>query len=381
MQRQRRLLARGAALVALTVGFAASTAIFNSTYRQQAAVDAVLSNGADVTVTTSPGTVVGPDSPTAARIAATPGVRHVEPIQHRFAYVGADLQDIYGIDATTIVDAGRLQDAYFQGGSASQLMHILAAKPDSLLVSAETVHDFQLLPGDPITLRLQDGVTKQYVDVPFHYVGVAKEFPTAPHDSFLLANASYIAQRTGNNGVGAFLVDTAGTNITSIANTLRTDLGTAATVTDLVSSRVSVGSSLTSVDLSGLTRVELGFALALAAAATGLTLWLGLAERRRMFTIAAALGANRRQLGAFVWAEAGVITIAGLLSGAVAAWALANMLVKVLTGVFDPAPAALAIPWPYLTAMTAIAVAATGVASIVAIRRSRTPHMELLRSL
>jgi putative ABC transport system permease protein len=381
LQRQRRLVARGAALVALTVGFAASTAVFNATYRQQAQIDAVLSNGGDVTVTTSPGTIVSPDSATAVAIAATPGVRQVEPIQHRFAYVGADLQDLYGVRTTTIVDAGKLQNAYFQGGTASQLVATLGTKPDSLLVSAETVHDFQLLPGDAITLRLQDGATKQYIDVPFHYVGVAKEFPTAPHDSFLLANADYIATMTGSDTVGAFLIDTGGTNIASVAGSLRDRLGTTATVTDVVSTRQIVGSSLTAVDLDGLTKVELGFALALAAAATGLTLWLGLAERRRTFAIATALGASQRQLGGFVWAEAGVITVGGLLTGGITAWALSNMLVDVLTGVFDPAPDSLAIPWPYLVAVLAISVVATSTAALSAVRSARSPSVKLLRTL
>ena len=117
---------------------------------------------------------------------------------------GADLQDLYGVNTPTIVKAGRLQNGYFQGGTANELMTTLGSTPDGLLVSAETVHDFQLLPGDAITLRLQNGKTKQYVDVPFHYVGVAKEFPTAPHDSFLLANASYIAKMTGSDTVGVF---------------------------------------------------------------------------------------------------------------------------------------------------------------------------------
>ena len=353
MQRQRRLIARGAALVALTVGFAASTAIFNATYRQQAEVDAV----PDQRRRRHRHDLARHDRVThlgqATAIAATSGVRHVEPIQHRFAYVGADLQDLYGVNPATIVDAGRLQNGYFQGGTARQLIDKLASKPDSLLVSAETVHDFQLLPGDAITLRLQDGKTKQYVDVPFHYVGVAKEFPTAPHDSFLLANADYIAKKTGSDTVGAFLVDTGGNNVAVVADALRQQLGTSATVTDLASSRKIVGSSLTAVDLDGLTRVELGFALALAAAATGLTLWLGLTERRRTFAIATALGANQRQLGAFVWAEAGVVTLAGLLTGGLSSWALSNMLVKVLHGVFDPAPESLAVPWPYLTASSA----------------------------
>ena len=381
LQRQRRLIARGAALIALTVGFAASTAIFNATYRHQAEVDAVLSNGADVTVTTSPGSIVPPDSSVAQQISTTPGVRHVESIQHRFSYVGADLQDLYGVNAATIVDAGRLQDGYFQGGTAKQLIAELASHPDSLLVSAETVHDFQLNPGDSITLRLQDGRTKQYIDVPFHYVGVVNEFPTAPHDSFLLANADYITKMTGNDAVGSFLVDTGGTNVTATAANLRQQLGVNATVTDIVSSRKIIGSSLTAVDLAGLTRVELGFALALAAAATGLTLWLGLSERRRTFAIATALGANQRQVGAFVWTEAGVVSLAGLATGGATAWALSNMLVRVLHGVFDPAPEALAVPWVYLSTVGVIALVATGMAAAVAIRSARSPRLELLRTL
>ena len=113
---------------------------------------------------------------------------------------------------------------------------------------------------------------------------------------------------------------------------------------DIDTSRRLVGSSLTAVDLAGLTRVELGFALLLAAAATGLVLALGLAERRRTFAIASALGATPRQLGGFVWAEAAVVTVGGLLAGTVGGWALSHMLVKVLTGVFDPPPATLAVP-------------------------------------
>ncbi|MCU1497621.1 MAG: hypothetical protein JWM47_1574 [Acidimicrobiales bacterium] len=380
LQRQRRLLAAGAALVALTVGFAASTAVFNSTYRQQAEVDAVLTNGADVTATLSPGTDVTPASALARRIAATPGVRHVEALQHRYAYVGADLQDLYGIDTKTIVDAGRLQDAYFQGGSARQLMETLAARPDSILVSAETVHDFQLLPGDALTLRLQSGRTKQFTDVKFHYVGVAREFPTAPRDSFLLANASYIARQTGSKGVGAFLIDTGGKDISRVAGRLRTDLGASATVTDLVSSRQVVGSSLTAVDLQGLTRVELGFALALAAGATGLTLWLGLAERSRMFAIATALGATPRQVGAFVWAEAAIVTIVGSAAGAATGWTLSSMLVNVLRGVFDPAPAALSVPWGYLLALGGVGLLATIGAAAATLLHARRPHLDLLRT-
>ena len=267
MSRQRRLLARGVALLALTAAFAASTAVFNATYRQQANVDALLTNGADVTVTLPPAAPVNADYE--RRLAAVPGVRHVEAMQHRFAYVGADLQDLFGINPATIAKATKLQDAFFKGGTVKQLMTKLAQRPDNVLVSAETVKDFQLVPGDTIRLRLRNDRTNQLVTVPFHYAGIGTEFPTAPKDSFLIANRDYIAAKTGSGAVGAFLLDTGGASPAKVAARVRTIVGTTATVTDITATRQLVGSSLTAVDLAGLTRVELGFALALAAAASG----------------------------------------------------------------------------------------------------------------
>ena len=166
-----------------------------------------------------------------------------------------------------------------------------------------------------------------------------------------------------------------------MAHRVRTETGTRATVTDLVSSRKVIGSSLTAVDLAGLTRVELGFALALASAATGLTLWLGLIERRRTFAIATALGATPRQLGSFIWAEAGAVALAGLAAGAAIAWSLSTMLVKVLQGVFDPPPSALSVPWAYLAVLGAVSAAATIGAVLAVLARARRPRIDLLRTV
>jgi len=250
-----------------------------------------------------------------------------------------------------------------------------------VLVAAETVRDFQLQPGDPLRLRLQNGRTKQFVTVPFRYAGVAKEFPTAPTDSFLVANADYIARKTGSNAVGDFLVQTDGTAPKQVAAEMRKAVGTTAQVTDIQTSRRVVGSNLTAVELSGLTKVELAFALILAAAASGLTLGLGLQERRRTFAIAAALGARARQLGGFVWSESAFVTGAGIVLGAVIAVAISRMLVKVLTGVFDPPPDVLAVPWGYLLAVLALVVGTVAVAGTLTLRTLRRPPIEELRDL
>ncbi|WP_129292436.1 FtsX-like permease family protein [Streptomyces lydicus] len=379
LSRQRGTVLRAVVLLVLAVAFAASTAVFNSTYHQQAGVDAVLTNGADVTVTASPGSTAG--AADAARVAAVPGVRSVEPLQHRFAYVGPDLQDLYGVRPATAVGAGRLQDAYFSGGSARQLMDRLQRQPDALLVSAETAHDFQLHPGDHLRLRLQDARTHRSRPVEFRFAGIVKEFPTAPKDSFLVANASYVARATGSGAVSTLLADTGGSGQREVAHRVRSVLGPAVQVTDLPSARTVTGSSLTAVDLGGLTRVELGFALALGAAAGGLVLALGLAERRRTLALASVLGARGRQQSGFVWSEAAVVAVAGTCGGVVLGWALSEVLVKVLSGVFDPPPAALAVPWGYLGVVAAAVATAVAMAATAAVRHARRPPLRELREL
>ncbi|MEO5744816.1 MAG: FtsX-like permease family protein, partial [Terracoccus sp.] len=344
-----------------------------------AEADAQLTNGADVTVTEAPGSQVTPQAGSA--LAAVPGVRRVEPIQHRFAYVGADLQDLYGVRPATIGSATALQDGYFSGGTAAQLIGSLATRPDGILVSAETVKDFQLQPGDLLNLRLQDGLTKALKTVPFHFAGIVSEFPTAPKDSFFVANADYVAKATGNNTVGAFLLDTGGTDQKAVAARVQAKLGPTAAVTDITSTRGRVGSSLTSVDLSGLTRLELTFAILLAVAAGGLVLGIGLAERRRSLAIMSVLGARRKQLRGLVLGEGMLITVGGLIGGIAIGATLSLMLVKVLTGVFDPPPSSLAVPVAYLVATGVAVTAALGVAATVGARASTRPAVEELREL
>jgi putative ABC transport system permease protein len=376
---QRRLVARSTALLALALGFAVSTATFNATYRQQAEVDAQLTTGADVTVTASPGAATPPSY--ADTIAGVPGVRHVEPMQHRFAYVGNDLQDLYGIDPATLTRATRLQDPYFQGMTAHQALTALASRPDAVLVSAETVNDFQLAEGDLIKLRLQDGVTKEYRTVPFHYVGVVNEFPTAPKDSFLVANSSYVAAQTGSDAVGTFLIDTDGPDVSAVADRVRAKVGSSGSVSTINDARGLVGSSLTSVDLAELTRLELAFALLIAAASGGLVIGLGITERRRSIAVATGLGATGAQLRRLGLAEPAYVLVMGTLCGLGAGAGLSYLLVKVLTGVFDPPPTVLSVPWGYLTAVVACTVGAVIAAALLVVDQARRAARQILRAI
>jgi putative ABC transport system permease protein len=380
MSRQRRSLSRGLVLMGLTASFAISVAIFNSTYASQSRVDAQLSNGADVTVSTAAAT--GLPAGVSEAVADLPGVAAVQPMQHRFAYVGNDLQDLYGVDPATIGQATSMSNAFFANGDATRSLQELRSTPSGVLVSEETVHDFQLQPGDTLNLRMQFPSDHAYHQVPFTYVGVAREFPTAPRDSFLVANASYVGKATGSPAAQVLLIRTNVSPPTVTAEVQRL-LGPAsgATVKDIVAEQQISLSGLTAIDLAGLTKLELSFALLLAAGASGLVLALGLAERRRTFAIATAIGAKRRQLGGFVWSEATFVSLGGTLLGALAGWGIALVVVRILTGVFDPPPEKLSVPWTYL-ALLAVAIGISVVAAGAAmVRVADRPTISTLRDL
>ena len=377
--RQRRLISRGVVLVSLAIAFALSTAIFNTTFNAQSRVDAELSNGADVTVT---GSTEAPLGGKLAEIRAMPGVAAAQPMIHRFAYVGNDLQDIYGIEPAQIGKVTRVADAYFAEGNAKASLAMLAGHADGVLASEETRQNFQLQTGDTLNLRVQFPSDHQYHMVPFHFLGVVREFPTAPKDSFLVANASYLAQETGSDAREIVLVR-ARTDPSLLANQIREAVSSlpGTKVSDIGSAQKAIGSSLTSVDLNGLTGFELALAVILVMGATGLILGLGMSERRRNFAVLSALGAKSRQLGAFIWSEGLLVLVGGTAIGTLLGTGRCRGIVKVLSGVFDPPPEHLVIPWGYAATLATAAVVATTIAVLTMKVMSQRPVVEDLRRL
>ena len=377
--RQASLVTRGVVLVTLAFSFAVSTAVFNTTYNRQTAVDAELTNGADVTVT---GTTAYPAGRLLDRIAKVPGVSAARAMMHRFAYVGSDLQDIYGINPLRIGDATDLSNAFFANGDAAGAMRLLASRADGALLSLETVNDFQLRVGDLVTLRVQNARDHQYHAVPFHFLGVVREFSTAPHDSFVLCNASYLAAQSGDPSREVVLVrgSVPPAQLAAVINPVVASLP-GVRVTDLGTVQRAISSSLTAVDLRGLTWIELTYAILLIAGASGLVLGLGMIERRRDFAVLAAMGATDRQLGSFLWTETMLVLLSGMVLGFATGLGIAQMLVKVLTGVFDPAPQGLALPWIYLIVLVAAGAASSLAAVLVARNVTTRRAVEALRTI
>ncbi|MDQ6876485.1 MAG: hypothetical protein M3082_02065, partial [Candidatus Dormibacteraeota bacterium] len=256
--RRARPVSRAVIVIGLLLSFSVSLGIFSATYDQQSLADARLTLGADVVVGAAPGNSLAPA--TLAAAATAPGVKSSSPMLHSYAYVGSDLQDIFGVQPGPVRSATQLRDSYFSGGSASALLNALGSRADGILVSAETIKDYGLATGDLLRLRLFDAAAGSYKTVDFHVLGIVSEFPTAPKDSFLIANLPYLIAATHANGPNMLLAATSG-DPRSTASAVRSRVGaTGATVSDITQQVATTSSSLIAISLAGISRLEEGFA-------------------------------------------------------------------------------------------------------------------------
>ncbi|MFN2616093.1 MAG: FtsX-like permease family protein [Thermoleophilaceae bacterium] len=371
-------LNRGLVVLGLVLAFGVQLGIFAATWDRQATVDAQLSLGADVVANAPPG--VAARQALNRKIARQPGIEATTALDHSYAYVGPDLQDTYGIDARSFRRATSLRDSYFRGGTASQMMARLRSTPDGILVAGETITDYALKPGSLLRLRVLDRARGRFHVVPFHVVGTVQEFPSAPKDSFMVANLGYLQRVSRGAGPNVVFAKASGNPDTAARRVAR---ATAADGTDVRSIRQQTKqtvSSITTVSLDGISRIEQVFVVILAAAAMGLFVALAVSERRHEFATMVAVGASARRVGAFLWTEAAMVLGAGALLAAGLGWLLSKMLVAMLTHAFDPPPDALAVPWGFLGELAAATLGAAIVATLLAGRvLGRLRYGEILR--
>lgn len=369
---------RGLVVVGLLLAFGVNLGIFSATYNQQVKADAQLTLGADVTATAPPDVAAQRDL--TRRIAAVPGVAAATGVEHSYAYVGPDLQDTYGIDASSFGRATTLRDSYFLSSTARQVLDRLRAIPDGIAVSKETITDFSLKNGDLLRLRVLDQSTGSFHVVPFHVVGIVQEFPSAPKDSFMVANLAYLESVTHAGGPNVVFAKASGypPDVARRVAAATSALGTRVENINNQSARTS--SSITTVDLTGISHIEQAFAIVLAAAAMALFVALGISERRQEFATMAAIGAPLSRISAFLWTEAAIVLAVGLALAVGLGWLLSEMLVAILQHVFDPPPDTLAVPWAFLGGLAGAAIVATLLATAFASRGIRRLQLgEILR--
>src|SRR5439155_11374853 len=376
--RRGAALNRGLLVLGLLLAFGVNLGVFVATYDQQARVDAQLTLGADVVATAPPGAVARHGL--VRRVAALPRVAGVSAVDHAYAYVGPDLQDTFGVDPATLTRGTSLRDSYFVGGGATQMLDRLRSRRDGILVSRETISDYSLRLGDLLRLRVLDHATGRFRVAPFHVVGVVQEFPSAPKDSFMVANLGYLDQVTHDPGPNVLLIRASGDPTALARRVAAATRSYGTTVNDIDHQTAQTVSSITTVDLRGISRIEEAFVVALAAVAMALFVGVGLAERRQELATMAALGASLRRVASFLWSEAALVLVAALALAALLGWLLAEMLVAMLKHVFDPPPDHLAVPWAFLGGLGGAAlVGGLVAAALAALQIRRLPLGAILR--
>ncbi|MEP7360540.1 MAG: ABC transporter permease [Chloroflexota bacterium] len=337
LQARAPAAARTVVLLALTTSFATSLLVFNATYQQQQRIDAELTLGADLKLTP----VATADATTVETVQGS-GVLAATPFVDRIVYVGTEAQDLLAIDPATLPQAAPLADTFFDGATADQAMQALAAQPDAILVSSETAHDYSIVPGDMLRIRVPDA-QGNLVTVTFHMAGIALEFPTAPKDAFLVANQSYVASETGNNTISYVLARAAG-EVSAASHVLSARLGAGWQVTDLDTTSARLVNAVTSVDLAVLITLDLVFAVLIGALGSALFLLAELSARRRELATMEAIGAQPAQVRNAIAGEVAVMGVTGVLIGLIVGGLLGFTLLQTLAGLFDPPAQLPALP-------------------------------------
>ena len=370
---------RGLVVVGLLLAFGVNLGLFTATYDQQAAVDAQLTLGADVTATAPPG--VAASHRLAAKIAAVPGVQATTRRRPLLRLRRAPTSRTP--TASTPRRSTRPRRCATPTSSApapSRRSIACATRPTGSSSPRRRSATTSSTSATCCELRVLDHRSGQFHVVPFHVVGVVQEFPSAPRDSFMVANLAYLQAADhagGPNVVFAKAADPAAAS-RAVAQATRRD-GTIVNNID----RADPADGQLDHDrrpARDQPRSRRLFTVVLAAAAMALFVALAVIERRHEFATMAALGADLRSIGAFVWSEAALVLVGSLVLAAGLGLLLALMLVAMLQHVFDPPPDALAVPWAYLAELAAAAVIAAAAAVGIASRRLRgLPLGRLLR--
>jgi putative ABC transport system permease protein len=376
--RRSAAINRGLLLVGLLLAFGVNLGVFAATYDQQANVDAQLTLGADVVASAPSGALRA--HRLEQKIAQVRGVAGTTSLDHSYAYVGPDLQDTFGVNVATLTHGTTVRDSYFIGGTAKHLLAELRARRDGILVSKETVTDYSLNIGDLLKLRLLDRTTGNLRVTPFHVVGIVQEFPSAPRDSFMVTNLDYLLASTHDHGPNVVFAKTHGDAAAVARRVAEVARPAGASIKDITTQTAQTVSSITTVDMSGIAKIEEAFAVILAAAAMALFVVIGLAERKHEFATMASIGSSVREISAFVWSEVAIVLAGGLALAALLGWLLAEMLVAMLQHVFDPPPDHLAAPWLFLVGLATAAMLGALLTTLAAgIRLRRLPLGEILR--
>jgi len=400
LARRASRISAAVTIIALTLSFGVSLALFQKTYTTEKQLDSQYIVGSDIRFTPALNTPQNADFVSKLQL---PGVVSVTGVaRDPLALVGSEKNTIYGIDVASFSKTAYLPDSFFvdgnaqqtidamtnrttnyAAGSAKQVLDALANAPNGVIISVEQAEKYNIRVGDPVLLRLYNRSTNQYTDVQTQAVGLFIYFPTSAQDSDFIINRDFMVKSSGYAAMNYFLIKTDG-NPQTIA-TLTSDL--AAQYKNVMPVRIqnidtvikTESSSLTSLNLGGLGAMERLYTIIVISMGLAIFLLAMINERQREFGAMRALGANLNHLRRFLFTEALSIGGLSLIIGAGVGILLARLLVLLL-GVIFTIPAQ-ALSWDGLGLLTLSAFVVAGMIVSVAITSRRLSTLKVVEAL
>lgn len=391
------------AVIALTLSFGISLALFQQTYTLEKQLDAQYIVGSDIRFTPALNT---PQTADFANDLILPGVQSVTAVaRDPMALVGSEKNTVYGIDLPSFRKTAYLPDSFFvdgtaqqtidainnhtntyAAGSAKKVLDALANTPNGIIISVEQAERYNIFVGDPVLLRLYNRVTNEYKDVQATTVGLFVYFPTSAYDSDFILNRDFMIESSGNPAMDYFLLKTDGAPAT-IKNV---SANLAAKYKNVMPVRISnietvvkaESSSLTSLNLEGLGRMELFYTLLVTSVGLAIFLLAMINERQRELGAMRALGANLSHLRRFLFIEAATIGGLSLIIGTLVGVGLAFMLVLLLGVIFTIPAHGLSVPTTELLLLGVLVLLGMVASALISARRLATLKVvEALREL
>lgn len=383
---RRALARRNAAFIAgvialsLAVAFGSSLSLFVSTYSQHQRADARLVVGADVRVTPStrtPRALTDIGGLLVASVSEATAVIEIPDV-----LVGSDKRGLAAIDPATFARIAAPPDTFFPGSTANAIFAALD-RPENVLVSDELARTFNVERGDQVAVRLPrpDGTL---VPITFRAVGVFTNFPAFPQGIDLVADRTTVATAIGKTTADFFLLRTAdasGETLAGVAERVRAAQASSAFLVQTSQDAYDQDqSTLTALNLGGLSGIEVAFTALMCAAAAAIFVATTLATRRKEYITLRALGVPAGSVYRLVIAEAAALVVAGLAIGLVDGAAMATLSIQILAPLFIVPPQLPDFSIDGLLALVAVVIAGTTIATIAGLTRlAQLRPAEILR--
>ena len=390
-------------IIALTLSFGISLSLFQNTYSYEKRLDAQYVVGSDIRFTPALNTPQNQGFASNLQITGVTGVSGVA--RDTQALIGSEKNTVYGINVDSFSEVAYLPDSFFVDGtaqktldalhnhtmnyapgSAATVLQALKNTPNGVIISVEQAEKYNIQVGDPVLMKLYNPQTKQYSDIKTQAVGLFEYFPTSSQDSDFILNLDFMMKASGTNAVNYFLIKTDGkaTSVSKISDALKTQYQNTIPVQIQNINTVikTEESSLTSMNLGGLGRMELLYTIVVISAGLTIFLLAMINERQREFGAMRALGADLTHLRRFLFAEAATIGGLSLFIGAIVGTLLARLLVLILAVIFTIPARGLVIPGVELLILAALVIAGMVFSTIISTRRlSSLKVVETLREL